>query len=255
MPQQASSGTPIPIGTDHALAEKQWNALHKIIGAEAEIVLIAMPQGVPDFVYTANAGLVLGSKVIVSRFYTKERRNEEPYFRDWFKQNGFTILPWPKNVTFEGAGDALIDRGQPLIWDGHGFRSGIEAQGLIEKISRRKVVTVKLVDARFYHLDTCLCPLEGGWLMYYPAAFDEESQKKIAAHIPPEKRIVVSEKDALSFACNAVDLNRRVIMNEASDELKNDLRRAGFTPVTTPLSEFMKGGGSAKCLTLKLVET
>jgi N-dimethylarginine dimethylaminohydrolase len=52
-----------------------------------------------------------------------------------------------------------------------------------------------------------------------------------------------------------VDLNGCVIMNDASENLQNRLLSAGFTPVITPLSEFMKAGGAAKCLTLKLVET
>ena len=113
---------------------------------------------------------------------------------------------------------------------------------------------MRLVDPRFYHLDTCLCPLEGGYLLYFPAAFDEASQKAIADNVPPEKRIEVDAGDAEQFACNAVDLDRNVFMNGASEALQNRLRQAGFTPVLTPLGEFMKSGGAAKCLTLKLAE-
>jgi N-dimethylarginine dimethylaminohydrolase len=100
-----------------------------------------------------------------------------------------------------------------------------------------------------------LCPLEGGYLLYFPAAFDAAAQTLLADTIPAEKRIVVEEADALNFACNAVDLNKHVFMNAASDQLQARLRAAGFTPVIVPLSEFMKSGGAAKCLTLKLVES
>ena len=103
-------------------------------------------------------------------------------------------------------------------------------------------------------MDTCLCPLAGGWLLYYPPAFDAASLVEIERRVPNEKRIAVNEADALQFACNAVDLDGRVVMNNASQELQARLRAAGFTPVLTPLSEFLKAGGTAKCLTLRLGE-
>jgi N-dimethylarginine dimethylaminohydrolase len=114
------------------------------------------------------------------------------------------------------------------------------------------VIALELVDARFYHLDTCFCPLSGGWTMYYPAAFDIPSQEAIRAIVPPEKRIEVGEKDALAFACNAVEVAGHVFLNACSDDLRPRLIDAGFTPVVTPLTEFMKAGGAAKCLTLQL---
>ena len=122
----------------------------------------------------------------------------------------------------------------------------------LQKIFGLRAVALKLVDPRFYHLDTCFCPLSGGWLMYYPAAFDIASQEAIRAIAPVEKRIEVGEKDALSFACNAVEVAGRVFLNACSDDLRSRLIDAGFTPVVTPLSEFMKAGGAAKCLTLHL---
>src|SRR6202012_1254875 len=110
-----------------------------------------------------------------------------------------------------------------------------------------EVLLLKLVDTRFYHLDTCFCPLEGGYLMYYPPAFDEASREAIEERIPANRRIVVSEEDALAFACNAVNIDQAVVVNRASDALVRELGRRGFEVVQTPLSEFMKAGGSAKC--------
>ena len=164
------------------------------------------------------------------------------------------FVPWPQGVFFEGAGDALIDPGRNLIWSGCGFRSDAAAAGVLERVFELESIPIRLVDPRFYHLDTCLCPLAGGWLMYYPPAFDAASLDAIASRVPEEKRIPVCEFDALQFACNAVELDGRVIMNGASQELQVRLRAAGFMPVLTPLSEFLKAGGTAKCLTLKLRE-
>jgi len=241
--------------TNPALAREQWANLRWHLSEETAISLVAPEPGLPDMVFTANAGMVIGKTAIVSRFRTEERRLEEPLFRNWFKQHGFVIAPWPEGVPFEGAGDALLDRARPLIWCGYGLRSGEGAPRLLETIFGRRTVGLRLVDPRFYHLDTCFCPLADGWLLYYPPAFDRDSQEAIATLVPPEKRIGVGENDALLFACNAVDINGRIFMNSASEVLQERLRAAGFRPTLTPLTEFIKAGGAAKCLTLKLVET
>jgi N-dimethylarginine dimethylaminohydrolase len=125
---------------------------------------------------------------------------------------------------------------------------------LIEQTTGRHTVALELVDQRFYHLDTCFCPLTDGWLLYYPPAFSQVSREAIENLVPADKRIAVDEADALRFTCNAVEIERHVFVNDASEGLQNILRGAGFTPVVTPLSEFLRAGGGAKCLTLKVSE-
>lgn len=240
--------------TDDRLAHRQWQALHDVLAPHAKILLQPPQRGLPDLVFTANAGLVLGNKAIVSRFRSHERQGEEPHDRAWFDENDFELIEWPKDLPFEGAGDALFDRGQELLWVGYGFRSHVDAAVRLQKLLGRETIALNLIDPRFYHLDTCLCPLTGGYLLYFPDAFDLRSRESIEARVPEEKRIAVSESDALKFCCNAVDLAGHVFVNDASEELQTRLRAAGFTPVIVPLSEFMKAGGAAKCLTLKLVE-
>lgn len=240
--------------TDNALAYWQWKALHDAIAPHAKIVLLPPRHGLPDLVFTANAGLVLGRRVILSRFRSPERQGEEPHDRVWFAENGFEIIDWSPDIPFEGAGDALFDRGQDLLWVGHGFRSHADVATLLEKTLGRKTAALTLVDPRFYHLDTCLCPLTDGYLLYFPAAFDARSRGLIEALVPESKRIAVDEEDALKFCCNAVDLGGTILMNGASVKLRTRLRDAGLEPIMISLSEFMKAGGGAKCLTLKLVE-
>jgi N-dimethylarginine dimethylaminohydrolase len=233
-------------------AQAQWENLRRNLAAHSDIAFVAPTPGLPDMVFTANAGLAIDDKAVVSRFHAKERRPEERLFCEWFETQRYSIAPWPANVPFEGAGDALLDHARGLVWCGYGWRSGEEASQYLEKIFGRRAIALKLVDARFYHLDTCFCPLTGGWLMYYPAAFDIASQETIRAIVPAERRIEVGEKDALSFACNAVEVSGRIFLNACSDDLRVRLIDAGFMPVVTPLSEFMKAGGAAKCLTLQL---
>lgn len=236
------------------IARAQWQALSGAIAQVAQVERIAPHAGVPDMVFTANAGLVLGDTFVLSHFRHAERQAEEPHFADWFAERGFEVVTLPKELYFEGAGDALLDRHERLLWQAWGHRSSAECAPVLADLLDIEVEPLQLVDARFYHLDTCFCPLEGGYLMYYPAAFDAASQARIAARVPASRRIVVADADALDFACNAVNCGRHVFLNRASPALAAALRSRGFTVTQTPLTEFMKAGGSAKCLTLKLNE-
>ncbi len=235
-------------------ARQQWETLRDTIGDYAEVVTMDAQPELPDMVFTANAGVVYGDKAIASHFMPHERRPEERHFKKWFSDNGFQLLDLDEKIGFEGAGDCLVDRGGPWLWTGHGFRTEIEAHAEIRTFFDTEVVSIRLTDERFYHIDTCLCPLEDGFLMYHPPAFDYESRMAIESRIPPHKRIVVDTADAGNFACNAVNIGDQVILNKASDPLKSRLMLAGFKVHEIELSEFLKAGGSAKCLTLKLTE-
>ncbi|PPS40683.1 TIGR00300 family protein [Chroococcidiopsis sp. TS-821] len=235
-------------------AVDQWQKLHHIIKEHAIVDLVQPQPGVPDMVFTANAGLVLGDNVVLSRFYHKERQGEEPYFKAWFESQGYTVYELPKDLPFEGAGDALLDREGRWLWAGYGFRSELDSHPYIAKWLDIEVISLRLMDERFYHLDTCFCPLSGGYLLYYPPAFDSYSNRMIEMRVAPEKRIAIAEADAVNFACNAVNIDSVVIMNKASDNLKQRLAKAGFQVIETPLTEFLKAGGAAKCLTLRVTE-
>ncbi|MUL36037.1 TIGR00300 family protein [Gloeocapsopsis dulcis] len=235
-------------------AVDQWQKLHHVIKDHVIVDLVQPQIGVPDMVFTANAGLVLGDRVVLSRFYHKERQGEEPYFKQWFESQGYTVYELQKDLPFEGAGDALLDREGRWLWAGYGFRSELDSHPYLAKWLDIEVVSLRLMDERFYHLDTCFCPLSGGYLLYYPPAFDSYSNRMIEMRVAPEKRIAIAEADAVNFACNAVNIDSVVIMNKASDNLKQRLAKVGFQVSETPLTEFLKAGGAAKCLTLRVTE-
>lgn len=241
-------------GTSLASAHAQWEALAGAIGNIAQVERMQPVAGVPDMVFTANAGLILENRFVVSRFRHTQRQAEEPHFAAWAAAQGYEVLTLPSELYFEGAGDALFDRAQSVLWMGHGHRSDLRCADHLCALLDVEVQPLRLIDARFYHLDTCLCPLEGGYLMYYPGAFDAASQTAIAKRVPARYRIAVDESDAYHFACNAVNTGRHIFLNRASPALVAELSKAGFTVIQTPLTEFMKAGGSAKCLTLKLDE-
>jgi N-dimethylarginine dimethylaminohydrolase len=235
-------------------AKDQWQRLRDQVGEFADIVTIDPHPDLPDMVFTANAGVVYGDKAIASHFMPMERRPEEPIFKQWFRDNGFELYELHEKIGFEGAGDCLLDRGGPWLWTGYGFRTEIEAHPEIEKFFDVELVSIRLTDERFYHIDTCFCPLTDGFLLYHPPAFDYESRIKIESRIPPHKRIIADTFDAGNFACNAINIGDRVILHRASDPLKARLMLAGFKVHEVELTEFLKAGGSAKCLSLKLTE-
>jgi N-dimethylarginine dimethylaminohydrolase len=239
---------------DIALAGEQWRQLRATLGKFADIELLDPQPALPDLVFTANAGFVCGRKVVPSHFMPQERRPEEAYLKGWFADRGYEVRLLPDDVGFEGAGDCLIDRAGPWLWTGYGFRTEIDAHRYLADWFDREVVSIRLVDSRFYHIDTCLCPLDGGYLLYFPDAFDDDSIAAIEARVPPERRIRVSAAEAYDFACNAVNVGRSVVGHRFSESLRERLIEARFEVHESRLSEFLKAGGSAKCLTLRLTE-
>jgi N-dimethylarginine dimethylaminohydrolase len=240
--------------TNRDLANMQWVRLRALLKEHADVVAIPAVPGLPDLVFTANAALIYRHTAIVSSFRCPERRPESAQFANWLAADGFKVKRLPEEVPFEGAGDALFDRKEAVLWMGHGMRSDIDAKPYLEQSVHVEVQPLQLIDPRFYHLDTCFCPLEKGYLLYYPPAFDADSNAAIKARVPHARRLPVSDEDALHFACNAVNIGKKLILNYASPELALRLRKCGFELTTTALSEFMRAGGAAKCLSLRLNE-
>ncbi len=234
---------------DHGLAVAQWNDLNRILKeAGAKISTLEPQDGLPDLVFTANAALIYGKQSYQSNFRHEQRQKEQPINAKWFGENDFEVKHLPKDMAFEGAGDALFCG--DTLFAGYQMRShALGHQQLGEELGCR-VIPVPLVDDYYYHLDTCFCPLAPGIAIYFPGAFDEYGQRAMKEHV--EELIPVPEVEARHFACNAVVVGKTVVTNTGSPELHRQLEANGFTPIETPLSEFVKSGGSAKCLTLRL---
>jgi N-dimethylarginine dimethylaminohydrolase len=233
-------------------AAEQWQHLYEAVSKIANVELIEPEPGSPDMVFTANAGLERNGTVAISSFFHPERQGEEPHFRRWFQQAGYTLIDTPRTTPFEGEGDALFATDGSCLWVGCGPRTAASSHRALRDIWGVPVVALHLIDPRFYHLDTCFAPLEGGYIMYFPDAFDHLSLHRIEMFYPPEKRIIIREADAVSFACNAVNVGRTIILNKISTKLSGQLEQLGFNVVQIELTEFLKAGGAAKCLVMKL---
>jgi len=235
-----------------ALAREQWQTLHdQLTSLGCQVELLPPQPGLPDMVFTANAGLVSGRKFIRSNFRFAQRRGEEPHFEKWFADAGFEVERLPEGMFFEGEGDALF-AGETLVC-GYRFRSDVRSHERLGSLLKCLAVSVELVQDRFYHLDTCFCPLPDGGAIWYPEAFDSYGQQTLRRRLP--ELIAVHPEEAERFACNAVVLDREILLPDGCPKLGETLERRGYRAHPLPMTEFMKAGGACKCLTLLVPQT
>jgi N-dimethylarginine dimethylaminohydrolase len=236
------------IPSDAAQSRVQWQALHdQFVSLGVDVRLMQPVPGLPDLVFTANAGLVWQDKVFLAAFRHSARQGETPVDAAWFQANGFETVSLPQPLNFEGAGDALFCG--DTLYAGYLVRSDASAMQWLGSAMKCRVIPLQLVDNHYYHLDTCFCPLDPQTAIYFPPAFDVYAQRALSS-IP--RLITVEPDEAARFACNAVVVGHHVVLNTGCPKLEADLIRHGFVPHRTPLDEFLKAGGSAKCLTLRL---
>jgi N-dimethylarginine dimethylaminohydrolase len=238
---------------DPGLAMRQWTALRATYESLGHSVSTIEPvAGLPDMVFAANGATVIDGAVLGVRFKHKERAGEAAAYRSWFLIQGYAPVHEPVFVN-EGEGDILV-AGDPVLGStvlaGYGFRSDEAAAGELASVFGRRVVSLRLVDSRFYHLDTALCVLDASTAMYYPAAFDDAGRAALASLF--DELIEAKDEDAEVLGLNAVSDGRHVVLAAQAAELARSLSARGFEPVPVDMSELLKAGGGAKCCTLEL---
>jgi len=234
------------------LAFAQWKGFHNVLRGVADVRLLHPEPGCPDMVFLGHAALVHHGVAAISSFHPTERRAESTYVRRWLASQGFLLWETPRETAFEGEGDLCFNDSGTALWAAHGVRTCKAAHRHVADAWHVPVESLHLVDPRFYHLDTCFTPLAGGYLLYYPGAFDAASLARIERVYPADRRIAVSEADATRMACSALNLGRTVFTGEIGRELAGQLFDAGFDVVQLELGEFIKGGGGARSLALRL---
>lgn len=235
--------------SDTEVARQQWESLRALLASlGCQLEMLSPVKGLPDLVFTANAALIWRDVAFLSRFRHAARQGETPIDEAWFQSNGLTARSLPEGMNFEGAGDALFC-GETLF-GGYIIRSDARALQWVAGEIGCRVIPLQLVDTHYYHLDTCFCPISPTAAIWHPPAFDEYAQTAVREHVP--ELIAVNSNEAARFACNAVVVGQHVVLNTGCPQLEQRLAERGYTPHATPLDEFIKAGGSAKCLTLRL---
>jgi N-dimethylarginine dimethylaminohydrolase len=234
-----------PVDTTVAMA--QWQNLRDIYLRLGHVVDLVDPvPGLPDMVYAANGGLILNGTAVVAHFKYPQRQPESVAYADWLRSCGYH--PVHTQHVNEGQGD-LLPVGD-MILAGTGFRTDPRAHAEVAKVFGRPLVSLQLVDPRFYHLDTALAVLDGTTIAYYPPAFTDSSRAQLEALFPDA--ILVDSADAYAFGLNAVSDGRHVVHPAAAVGFAKQVSDAGFEPVGVEMSELLKGGGSVKCCTLEV---
>jgi N-dimethylarginine dimethylaminohydrolase len=233
---------------DAARAMSQWEQLRATFGRLGHQVHVIDPvPGLPDMVFAANGGTVIGGKVLGSRFLHAERAAEAAAYLDWFRQAGYRVVRVPENVN-EGEGD-IVHAGR-VVLAGYGFRTEQAARDEIGDLFGLPVLSLRLVDPRYYHLDTALCVLDPDTAAYYPAAFDDAGRAALASQFA--ELIEAKDEDAEVLGLNAVSDGRHVVLPVQARGLADQIAARGFEPVPVDMSEFSKAGGGPKCCTLEL---
>jgi N-dimethylarginine dimethylaminohydrolase len=241
-----------------AKAKRQWDDLvSTLVSAGARVHTMDPRPGLPDFVFTANAAVVLDGKALLARFRHPERRREEAVNAAAFQQmhaSGLleALVRLPDDVVLEGAGDCIWDPTRRLFWIGHGFRSDLRAAHAVEKSFGYSWLGLELKDPRFYHLDTALCALPCGGVLYSPGAFTPRALEVLHSAVAQQHRIALDETDASAFAANAVAFGKAIVLSRCSPALRSKFEERGYSVLETPLDAFIQSGGSACCLTLRL---
>jgi N-dimethylarginine dimethylaminohydrolase len=234
---------------DRSLAMRQWQKLHDTYAELGHRVDVLEPvAGLPDMVFAANGALVLGDRALGARFRHAERADEAVAHAAWLRDvAGLSHVTEPVHEN-EGEGDFLVVGDTVLA--GHGFRTALSAHAEAEAVFERPFVSLLLVDSRFYHLDTAIAVLDDTTIAYYPGAFTAGGRRVLQALFPDA--IVATEADACVLGLNVVSDGKHVVVPSQAQDLIDQLRRKGFTPIPIDLSELLKAGGSAKCCTLEL---
>jgi len=233
---------------DAGIAMAQWERLRQAYLRLGHTVRTIEPEpGLPDMVFAANGATVIDGAVLGVRFRYPERAAEAGAYLDWFRSNGWASVQAPRFVN-EGEGDILLAGDTVLA--GYGFRSDEEAAAELAAVFGRPVVSLRLVDPRFYHLDTALCVLDSSTAMYYPAAFDDAGRAALSSLF--DELIEAKDEDAEVLGLNAVSDGYHVVMAAQATALARELTTRGFMPILVDMSELRKAGGGAKCCTLEL---
>lgn len=232
---------------DARLAVKQWEALKDALISKGHTVHTLVPEkGLPDMVFAANGAFTVDGVAYGAKFKYPQRSDEAKAHREFYESRDWTFRA--PTLTNEGEGDFAYANG--LILAGYGFRTDVTAHAEAQEALQRPVISLKLVDPRFYHLDTALAALDDANITYYPAAFSEASQRVLRQLFPDA--LIADEEDAEAFALNLVSDGLNVFLNTDSVGMATKVMDRGYVPVLTDLSELKKGGGSVKCCVAEL---
>lgn len=237
-----------PFSPELAMDQWQWLVEDYIEVFGQERVKQCPPKaGLTELCFFGDSVFLCEGKALFGEFRHPEREAERPYVQEFLLDAGFAGASVPEGVIFEGAGETVMWRDKILF--GFGKRSMEVARHFLRQTFGFDTIDLEMESDEFYHLDTALLPLRHDLIAYYPGAFGPIDNATIESF--DCEKIIVSERDARQFACNAVVSGDVVFAHKGPTEIWSELRKRGFDVREFDVSEFVKLGGGIKCLTLQ----
>jgi len=239
---------------DKPKASAQWHSLIEQLQRLGDTLDFVDPvPGLPDMTFAGDAGLVFGQKFVPSNFRSIQRQGETDHYVRWFQRRGYEIIRFPSDVCFEGLGDVVFCGNRAIV--GHGYRTDRRAVECLRNIVGRLEVVCEMVmkDARYFHLAMALSFLDENTVLCHSPAFEASSIERLHRALP--RVIPVGDEDANGyFACNNLVIGDQVLLAGCTPALRQALAEVGYRPLACPMSEFMKSGGSLRCLVLSFIQ-
>lgn len=243
---------------DRALAREEWKRFHdKLCNLGVQIKVRTPWKDCPDMVFMSDPGLVVGNLFLAGRFSKPERTPENEAAVEWMTELGFEVRQLPPGMFWEGNGELLCGLKADgtvdgTLWGGYGIRSDAAAYDWVAEQLGFELTKIQLTDPYCYHLDTCFTVLPGGYAMLYSPAMSKASERAIRNRFAEDKIYEATREDVLCFGMNAIILGQQIVANAFTDGMDRWLKQRGFDPIPAPVGEFVKAGGSTKCLSLKV---
>jgi len=231
---------------DSQKAAHQWNSLVRAYtDLGIQVHTIEQVEGLPDMVFAADQAVIKGNTALMANFAKNERKGEEKIYSNWFQEHGYKLEHLPESEFFEGNGELLSWNGMYFL--GTGFRSSVDAHDDVKRVLGAEVVPLRLINPYYYHLDTCLFPLDSETVFYYPEAFDKKSQLLLTQLVPV--LLELNQEEAEAFCANSVATGSNVVCQKALPRFVERVNLRGFNVVEVDVQEFNKSGGGIHCLT------
>ncbi len=238
---------------DLHLARDQWyNLVSNLKAAGATVENMRPEASLPDMVFTADIGFIDQHRFFMSHFRYQQRHPEVQYAANWFRARNYEVIELSLGAE-ESLESSDIRSFRGCLLAGYGFRTTLSACTTLAGLLQYRMLAIKFVDPRLFHLDLSFCPLDDRRALVVPAAWSRRSCKLVEEFVP--EPLVLELDEALMFCANSVVVGKTVIMPSCPVRVGRILERWGFTVCISPVSEFLKAGGAVHCLTLALHES
>lgn len=241
-----------PIDVDRAVNQHDRVA-HILEALGVEVLEMPPAKGAQDMVYCANIGIAIEPYIVLAKYKAPGRSVEVAPAKKFFEGMGYNCIQPP--YFFEGEADLKLWK-QGYYFGGFGLFSDPRAFKWIEKTCGVKIIQLKEVDPKSFHLDCSLMVIDEENFIVNKSGLAPESikilQKLGNVHFTPEgtetcgctNGVIVKEKHIyLSGAFNQEQKEYR----KASEWLLETMDKFGLTTIFVDVDSWNASGADLSC--------